>query len=215
MAMFARDLIERHRISSIALFQDYLKIQINRFSALAEFSNIEDELAAIGHELSKTTLRQYMEHAKDAFLLFNVPILRNKVTEQLRNPRKVYAIDCGLVRSIRFSQSTDFGRYLENLVYLELRRHYHEIHYFNKIQECDFILSNNGKPVLAVQACYQMSEAKTREREIKGLCEAMKACKLENGLIVTWQETETIQVPEGRIRVRPAWEWMLDSHPNS
>ncbi len=210
-AMFARDLIERHRISSIPLFQDYLKIQINHFSALAEFSNIEEELAAMGHELSKSTLRQYMEHAKNAFLLFDVPILRNKVTEQLRNPRKVYAIDCGLVRSIRFSQSSDLGRYLENLVYLELRRHDHEIHYASKIKECDFILSDNGKPKLAVQACYQMTDAKTREREIAGLCEAMRAHKITTGLIVTWQESEIIKVPEGRIQVRPVWEWMLDS----
>lgn len=212
-AMFARDLIERHHISSIALFQDYLKIQINRFSALAEFSNIESELASMGHELSRSTLRQYMEHAKDAFLLFDVPILRNKVTEQLRNPRKVYAIDCGLVRSIRFSQSSDYGRYLENLVYLELRRYNYEIHYSSKIQECDFILSDNGKPILAVQACYQMTDAKTREREIAGLCEAMKTHQLTEGLIVTWQESETIKVPEGLIQVRPAWEWLLDSHP--
>jgi len=49
------------------------------------------------------------------------------VSQQTLLQKKVYAIDTGLVRQIAFHFSKKQGRYLENIVYLELRRKYREI----------------------------------------------------------------------------------------
>ncbi len=43
-AMFARDMIERFRIKNVPLFEDFLKLQISRFSSLSSVSNLEKEL---------------------------------------------------------------------------------------------------------------------------------------------------------------------------
>jgi len=56
------------------------------------------------------------------------------------NPKKVYAIDNGLVRANTLSFNTDFGRLLENQVFLYLRNLGKEIYYFRELKECDFVV---------------------------------------------------------------------------
>jgi predicted AAA+ superfamily ATPase len=207
--MFVRDLIERFGIGHTRIFGDYLKIQLQRFASLCSLGSLQGDLKAIGHSTAKTTLAQYLDHAKDGFLLFDVPIFANKITEQLRNPVKIYAIDNGLVRSIRFSSTEDQGRYLENLVYLELRRCRKEIFYCKDQAECDFLIAEKGRPQQAIQVCWDLSQPQTLARELRGLMETMDRYKLKEGLILTRHETGEKRVGNRVIRILPAWWWAL------
>ena len=60
-----------------------------------------------------------------------------------------------------------------------------------------------------VQVCFAMDDAKTCEREVSALREAMARFDREEGLIITFDDERDIVVPEGTIRVRPAWKWLL------
>ena len=208
-AMFVRDLIERFGIKNTRIFGDFLKIQLQRFASLCSLGSLQGDLKAIGYSIAKTTLAEYLDHAKDGFLLFDVPIFANKVTEQLRNPQKIYAIDNGLIRSIRFSSTEDQGRYLENLVYLELRRGRKEIFYCREQVECDFLIAEKGRPKQAIQVCWDLSNPQTLERELRGLMEAMERYKLKEGLLLTRQESGEKRAGNHTIRILPVWWWAL------
>ena len=51
----------------------------------------------------------------------------------------------------------------------------------------------------------------TRTREVDGLIEAMTETGLDQSVIVTLAEDETVEMKSGTIRVVPAWRWMLES----
>lgn len=208
-AMFARDMIERFRIKNVPLFEDFLKLQVSRFSALSSVSNVEQELKTLGHSGSKKTLLAYLGYAREILLLFEVHLFSPKVRNQLLYPRKIYGVDQGLLNAIRFSTSEDRGRILENMVFLELKRRGHDLWYFSGKGECDFVIREGNRIKQAVQSCYRMDTPKTREREIKGLLEAMATWKCREGLILTDDEFEDVKSAQGRIAVRPFWLWAL------
>lgn len=208
-AMFSRDIIERHAVKNVRLLDDYLKIQLSRFACLSSISNLEKELAAMGYRLSKNTLTTYLGYAKDAFLLFEVSLFSPKVKNQLLYPRKVYGIDQGLLQAIRFSTSEDRGRYLENMVFLDLKRRGLDVYYWSGRTECDFVLVQGRKVTHAIQVCLSLGDDRTREREVKGLVEAMDAFGLDKGLILTEDETGELTHEGKRIFLKPFWFFAL------
>lgn len=210
-AMFVRDMVERFNIQQSRVFGDYLKIQMQRFASLSSLGSLEGDMKSIGYKTAKTTLATYFDHARDGFLLFGVHLYATKVTEQLRNPQKVYAVDNGLVRSIRFSGNEDLGRFLENCVFLELRRRTTEIFYHKGTAECDFIIASQGKPCQAIQVCWEMSNPKTAEREYAGVLDAMQKHDLPEGLILTRDEYGEKVIDNKRIRLLPVWWWALQA----
>jgi predicted AAA+ superfamily ATPase len=208
--MFARDMVERFKIRNIRQFEDFLKIQLSRFASLSSISNSEKEMKAIGYSLSKNTLMTYLGYARDVFLLFDVCKFDFKVTRQLRAPRKLYAIDHGLLNAVRFSVSEDKGRILENIAFLELRRRYGEIYYHAENAECDFIIRSGRRITRCFQVCWSIEQKDTLEREIKGLMEAMTAHRLKEGMILTNDEQAEFEREGKKIIVRPLWHFALE-----
>lgn len=68
-----------------------------------------------GYATSKDAIRNYIEWAKDSWLLFSIPIFSDSLKEQERNYKKIYAIDWALAN--KNSQIWDGGqsRALESL----------------------------------------------------------------------------------------------------
>jgi hypothetical protein len=63
---------------------------------------------------------------------------------------------------------------------------------------------------MLVQVCGSMADQQTRKRETNELAEAMTELKLSQGIIVTRNEEEQIQVDSGKIDVVPAWRFLLN-----
>ena len=85
-----------------------------------------------------TTVKNYLEYIENTYLLFSLSKIDCSVKAQLRNPKKVYAIDNALVSRLGFHFSGEEGRLLENMVYIELRRRGGEI--FIIIQEIPSVI---------------------------------------------------------------------------
>ena len=62
----------------------------------------------------------------------------------------------------------------------------------------------------AVQVCYTLNK-KNKEREIKGLLEALNRFKLKEGMILTYDQEEEFTIERKKINVMPVWKWMLQS----
>lgn len=118
-------------------------------------------------------------------------------------------IDLALIRTTGFRVSEDRGRLLENVVFLHLRMQMKEIYFHKDKKECDFVVREGNRIVQAIQVTASLSNSEVKKREIEGLMEAMKAYDLQEGIILTENENDTVEMDEFRISVIPIWKWLL------
>lgn len=118
-------------------------------------------------------------------------------------------IDLALIRTTGFRLSEDRGRFLENAVFLHLRTLRQEIYFHKDKKECDFVLRQGNRIVQAIQVTTSLVDSEVKKREIGGLVEAMQAYDLHEGIILTENETDSIEIEQFLILVLPIWKWLL------
>lgn len=106
------------------------------------------------------------------------------------------------------------GWKLENAVCIELLRrykpHFCDIFYYKEgTSQVDFIIAKDGNVQELTQVSYDISNVKTRNREIRGLKNAAKKLNCRNLTLVTFEEYETVEEDGYTIKVIPATEWLL------
>lgn len=162
---------------------------------------------------SITTISDYCHFLEKSYLCFFVNRYSDSVKSQLQSPKKVYFIDPVIAKIVGFRISEDFGRMLENIVFLELKRQNYEIFYHRDLKECDFIIRKGSKTLQAIQVSKEIADPKTKQREIEGLIEALSRFSLTEGWILTENEEyeEKIQEEgqEFKIKVMPIWKWLM------
>jgi len=151
----------------------------------------------------------YISYFENAYLVFTIPKFSYSYKQQQINPKKVYSIDNGFSYANSASFSKDKGKMLENLVFLGLRRKCKEIFYFQEKNECDFLVKEKEKIIIAIQVCYDFNED-NKNREIKGLLEAMKKFGLNKGVILTYNQEDEFSIEREKIVVKPVWKWLLE-----
>ena len=149
-----------------------------------------------------STVTQWCDWFEDAYLFFFVPKYCDSARAQLVNPRKAYCVDTGLLQVVSTRLVFNDALRFENLVFLALRRKFRELHYFDEGGECDFVAVRRHAPVLAVQACVELTTGDL-DRELCGVRAAMARFGLREGWIVTLDQTDAYEVPEGTVRVVP------------
>lgn len=160
--------------------------------------------------LNDKTVKEYLSYFADAYLLFTVDAFNFSVKEQIKSPKKIYAIDTGLAAATAFSFSENIGHYLENLVYLELRRSGRDVYYYKTAsgQEVDFAVREGNKLRELIQVAQDMKGEKTRAREIKALLKAMDETELTTATVVTYEDEEEIAEGTRKIQVVPAYKYL-------
>lgn len=144
-----------------------------------------------------------------AFLFFMINRFDYSIKKQIQNPKKVYSIDVGFPNNLGFKFSEDLGNIFENLVAISLKQEGFEIYYYREKVECDFVIREKTKITKAIQATYELND-KNREREIRGLLEAMNKFGLREGLILTYDEEDEFEVNKKKIIVKPLWKWLIE-----
>lgn len=163
---------------------------------------------------STSTVSDYFSYLEQTYLIGFVPKFSYSYKAQLLNPKKVYCVDNGIVSVASPSFTRDEGRRLENMVFAELRRRYSEIFYYNENRkECDFIVVRDAVPRLAVQVCYDLT-AENRRREVDGLLDALAFFRMNEGVILTYNQRDKFLVEDKTIEVLPAFEYFT-SHGHS
>lgn len=199
-----RDIINRHSIRNKRALDLLLMYYQTNLSSLHSYSAIKK---AFGIPLD--TVAEYTNALKEAFLVFEVEKFHRNLKVQSRDPRKIYVIDAGLRRVAARSAEADIGKLLENLVYLELRRRNFNVYYYHKQNEVDFILTEGYSPKAAIQVCaYGMDVENTRERELKALVACLNDLELDEGIIVTMDRNEIIEIGGKIVRSVSALDWL-------
>ena len=206
--ILVRDIFARYNLRNQEVYRRMMQFLLTNNGKEISFNNLK-KLFEIG---SASTVMDFMQYLTDAYLFFLVPMYHTSLKVQIRNPRKVYGIDQGLVFSTSSSGSPDLGRLLETTVFLHLKRTRAEIWYFRGKSECDFITRKGRNDYQAFQVCHDVNEH-NQQREFSGILEAIDALKLQKGTIVTMNQEDTVLVNGKSIHLIPGWKW-LSSNAN-
>ncbi len=99
------------------------------------------------------------------------------------------------------------------MVYLELRRRGFSVSYVTTKSgwEVDFLAERSpGRERELLQVCVELSEPRTRQRELRALEEAMTEHSVHRGTVVTLEEEGEVELGGHRARIVPAWRWLLE-----
>ena len=198
-----RDIAIRYNIKNTRTLMDITLFLISNVGKEFTYNSIRNNFS-IG---SANTVSDYLAWLQDSYLFFFLPRFSWSLKASSVNPRKVYAIDNGMVNANSLSFSKDKGRLFENAVYIHLRRIYSSIFYFKEKGECDFVVFKNDQSVALLQVCLEV-HGENKDREINGLLEAMEFFKVSEGTIVTLNQTDTIVVNSKQINLIPGYIFM-------
>ena len=168
----------------------------------------------LNNRISLDTINRYFKYLQEPFLIFFLFTHSFKAKEIMRGSRKVYSIDSGLLKAVSHRFSGDRGKMLENAIYLDIRRSGLQIFRYYGKKEVDFLVWGKDVPFALVNACLEIRNENTRNREVQGLQEAMEKFRMKKGTIVTMRERDEIVIPEGIISIVPYTEWVLRYWPH-
>lgn len=203
-----RDIISRHEINGIKALRELGLYLITNMARLFSYTKIKNVLQ-LG---SVNTVKNYIGYFEDCYLLSTINQFSYSLKEQLITNKKSYVVDNGLANAIAFQFSRNKGQFLENIVFTELLRRYHKNVYFYKTKnnlEVDFIVQHQQKITLLIQVCFQLEDEATKKREITALLKAMEETGLKQGLILTNEHQEELNINGMIINIMPVYQWLL------
>ena len=212
LVMYARnilyqDIAPRFNIKKAVDLENLFFYLASNISSLYSFNKLAALVA-----LNDKTVKEYLGYFSDAYLLFTLDSFAFSVKEQIKSPKKVYAIDTGLAGAVGFSFSENLGHLLENQVYLHLKRRGHELYYYKTGNglEVDFACCTGGKITHLIQIVHKLRDEGTRNRELRSLLKALEETGLERGDIITYEDEEVFSLDGKTIRLIPAFKYLLN-----
>ena len=207
--IISQDIKKRYKIRNI----DALKRLANHILNETPTLIVKETLQNIIGIKSERTLGNYLMYLNQTYLISTISKYSSRSRERARN-EKSYAIDVAFMdkRENAFS-GENLGWRLETIVYLELLRRKasteNDIYYYQgRSAEADFVVCDGNKTLAVYQVSHDISNEKTRKREIKGCIAGAKATKCDNLFLITDHESEVIEEDGYTIQVIPIWEWL-------
>jgi uncharacterized protein len=203
-----KDILLRYNLNEVSIFKKIALFLISNVSKEFSYNSIK-KMYNLGNS---DTVRNYIFYLTNSYLLLELPKYDYSLKKQETYAKKIYAIDTGLINKMSFNFSENIGRLYENLVFIELKRRNKNI-YFWKSQlnyEVDFINVSKNKVTDALQVVYDLSDLKTKEREVRGLLSCLNEFKLNKGIIITKNLEKEEKIDNKIIKYIPLWKWLLE-----
>ena len=202
-----KDIASRYEVNSTKIKELGIYLATNS----AKLFSYRSCATALG--MHPQTIGDYCSYFYEIFLFSELYKFDYSLKNQIGSDKKIYIADTGLANAISFRFSEDQGRILENMVHNELKRNQKEIYFHKQKYECDFLVKRDLKISEAIQVTKTLKDPDVKEREYRGLLEAMQVHQLQEGLILTMDEEGIDEVLEDKqtkkIRIIPIWKWLL------
>jgi uncharacterized protein len=205
-----KDTIERYKIKNTNAVRLLIYHIMNNPCKELSINKFYNTLRSLQISSTKDKLYEYLTYLEDAYLIYKVELYSNSLKIRQHNPPKIYVIDNSILKAMSYKITSDFGHLLENMVFMHLRRKSFIINYYKDKNgfETDFVVrKHNGELVDLIQVCYDLSDNKTKQREIRGLTSAMKNLQFNTGKIITFNTDSKL---EDNIQAISAWKWMYE-----
>lgn len=205
-----KDIEQRYSIRYKAAFENLTNHLLNNAPAKINYAELQNQFGL----KSAHTVENYVGFAKNAYLIAGLHKFSFKSKIRVHD-EKAYAVDVAFMNNRENAMAGDnLGWRLETIIYIELLRRYRpqecDIYYYDETAgEADFVICRGRTILQIIQVCYDISEAKTRKRELKGLLLASKKTKCDNLLLITDHEEEVLEKDGKQILVIPAYKWLI------
>ena len=204
--IYLGDIAARNKVENNFALRIMFKKIAESIKQPLSFSRISKIISSAGVKVGTQTVINYIDYAKDAWLLTSISNIASKIVDKESNP-KYYFIDNGILSLLLLDTNTSL---LENLVAITLLRRYGRedaVFFYNKNIEVDFYIPDEE---IAVQVCYNLSaDTETYEREVGALVKLQNVLPCRRTIIITKNEERTIEIDGLTIEVVPIYQWLL------
>jgi len=203
-----RDIVARYDIKQVKALRELGLYLLSNIGATFSYNNLK-RILGLG---SMNTIKSYADFLENSFLIFLTAKFSYSLKQQFLTLKKIYCIDNGLADSVAFQFSKNKGKFLENLVFLELKRKFPGIYYYKTANnlEVDFLVKTGRTEIGLIQVTDNLDIEKVRIRELNSLSKAMDELKLNSALILTEDTAETIKLKGKTITALPIYRWLLE-----
>ncbi|MCD7930134.1 MAG: ATP-binding protein [Tannerellaceae bacterium] len=204
--IYLGDIATRHSVDNTFALRIMFKKLAESIEQPMSFTRIANIVSSTGAKVGTHTIINYIEYAKDAWLISSIPNIAGKLVDKETNP-KYYFTDNGILNLFLINGNTSL---LENLVAINLLRKYGRndaVFFYNKGVEVDFYIPDEA---LAIQACYNLDNSEgTFDREMDALLKLTKVLECKKLMIITRDSEQILEIDNKKIEVIPVWKWML------
>lgn len=205
--IYLGDIATRHSVDNTFALRIMFKKLAESVKQPLSFTRIANIVSSTGAKVGTQTVINYIEYAKDAWLISSLQNIAGKLVDKEANP-KYYFTDNGILNLFLLDGNTSL---LENLVAINLLRKYGRndaVFFYNKGMEVDFYIPDEAT---AIQVCYNLDNSDgTFDREIGALLKLSSVLECNKLMIITRDNEQTLEVDNKTIEVIPAWKWLLD-----
>lgn len=221
-SLLFKDVVKRHKVKFSSQIDNLGSYLINNFSNYYSLRRIQEIL----NFRSITTTEKYTRYLEEAYLIFSLRRYSPKAGERIKSPKKVYVVDNGFVIAKAVQHSPDFGRLMENSVFVELVKRGFQpnrnIFYYKtrNNREVDFVIKKEMTIDELIQVCYESENPDVEEREIKALIETSHELsvkgksapggKVRKLTVITWDTKKEERFKSKKIKFIPLWKWLLE-----
>lgn len=187
-----KDIVQRYKVRRVAELQALLSIFRDSISSSLSHRSLERSMQG---RASIATIAKFILYGQGAYLTYMLSNFSFKPRERVNSDKKAYIIDNGFYTSLKIGGQEDYGRLLENFIFVSLvRKGYRSnidlFSYKTKSgKEVDFLALSNGKPHLLLQISWTLANQTTLERELASLHEAAKELDIKTATIVTFLDS--------------------------
>jgi predicted AAA+ superfamily ATPase len=205
--IYLGDIAARHAIDNTFALRIMFKKLAESVKQPLSFTRITNIVSSTGVKVGKQTVINYMEYAKDAWLINPVQNIAGKLVDRETSP-KYYFTDNGILNLFLLDGNTSL---LENMVAVNLLRKYGRsdaVYFYSQNVEVDFYIPDT---YTAIQVCYSLDNSDgTLDREVKALLKLSEALECRELFIITRDAEQTITTASGKtIEAIPIWKWLL------
>ncbi len=218
----AMDVVERYNLRTPQVAVSFLSRCLASSARRLSMNKVANEFKSRGVSVSRETLANLLSYYEEAYLVFPLGDLNRALADNPRSSSKVYAVDPGMFAAFSRAASKEEDQRLETAVFGKLRRAAFGARTGSLARlsfereggshEVDFVMGDAllGEVYQLVQVSVNLSNPKTRKRELSALCAAMQKYGVGESTVVTIDSEETVKTEAGVIHVVPAWKWLLD-----
>lgn len=202
-----KGLIVRYKIKNIKQFKNLSQYLFTNFTSSISYNSLKTLL----NIKSATTVQEYISFLEESYLIFELYKYDFSLKKQFVSNKKVFIIDNGIRNKVALMFSSDKGRFLENLVFIELKRREKDFYFYKTKRnlEIDFLYYDN-KQFHLIQVSYGLGDMRTRQREIKAMVDAASELPNTKNLLLTYDEEDTFVDGSVKIKIQPVWKWLLE-----
>ena len=203
--IYLGDIAARHGVENTFALRIMFKKLAESVKQPMSFTRIANIVSTTGAKVGTSTVINYIEYAKDAWLITPVQNIASKLVDKVTNP-KYYFTDNGILNLFLLDGETSL---LENLVAINLlRKHGRQdaVYFYNKEIEVDFYIPDAE---MAIQVCYNLENNDgTFDREVNGLLKITNVLPCKRLLVITRDTEQAIERENQTVEVIPVWKWL-------